>query len=262
MRKITILLDVLVLCQEPVQPLALIKARAIGLMTMIDSGASDDKVIAVATNDPEFSDYLEARDLPPHRLLVLRRFFQDYKQLEGKQVQVEEIRPAYAALAVIEKSLANYQHTSRAADEQRWKVANRGRSGVVHKYYSDCRSPRVRLLVENSMNLFWKWAIGIVLVLLVAVFVGLSLMAGSPKDAYGMVRYALPHMHRGNLKVGDDAPDAKLVALDGTDHFHIRERTGGSRWCWCLGVLPDRPFVARSATSLRSTTTTKIMRTF
>jgi inorganic pyrophosphatase len=41
--------------------------------------------------------------------LVLRRFFQDYKQLEGKQVQVEEIRPAYAALAVIEKSLASYQ---------------------------------------------------------------------------------------------------------------------------------------------------------
>src|ERR1700742_5318185 len=57
-------LDVLVLCQEPLQPLALIKARAIGLMTMIDSGASDDKVIAVATNDPEFSDYVEARDLP------------------------------------------------------------------------------------------------------------------------------------------------------------------------------------------------------
>jgi inorganic pyrophosphatase len=63
----------------------------------------------VATNDPEFSDYLEARDLPPHRLLVLKRFFQDYKQLEGKQVQVEDIRPAYAALTIIEKSLARYQ---------------------------------------------------------------------------------------------------------------------------------------------------------
>ena len=102
-------LDVLVLCQEPVQPLALIKARAIGLMSMIDSGASDDKIIAVATGDPEFSSYLEARDLPPHRLLVLRRFFQDYKQLEGKKVEVEEIRPAYAALNVIEKSLARYK---------------------------------------------------------------------------------------------------------------------------------------------------------
>src|SRR5262249_16963246 len=101
-------LDVLVLCQEAVQPLALIKARAIGVMTMIDSGASDDKIIAVATNDPEFSDYLEARDLPPHRLLVLKRFFQDYKQLEGKQVQVEDIRPAYAALSVIEKALTRY----------------------------------------------------------------------------------------------------------------------------------------------------------
>jgi inorganic pyrophosphatase len=105
-------LDVLVLCQEAVQPLALIKARAIGVMTMIDSGASDDKIISVATNDPEFSDYLEARDLPPHRLLVLKRFFQDYKQLEGKQVQVEDIRPAYAALGVIEKALKRY-HTMR-----------------------------------------------------------------------------------------------------------------------------------------------------
>src|SRR5471030_2142993 len=102
-------LDVLVLCQEPVLPLALIQARAIGLMTMIDSGASDDKVIAVATNDPEFSEYVEARDLPPHRLLVLRRFFSDYKQLEGKKVEVEDIRPAYAALTVIERALARYQ---------------------------------------------------------------------------------------------------------------------------------------------------------
>ena len=76
------------------------------------------------------------------------------------------------------------------------------------------------------MNPIWKWTIGIVLVLLIAVFIGLSVMAGSPKDAYGMVRYAFPHMHRGNLKVGDDAPDARLVSLDGSSHFHIREKTG------------------------------------
>src|SRR5438477_10303590 len=99
-------LDVLVLCQEPVQPLSLIQARAIGLMTMIDSGASDDKIIAVATNDPEFSGYVEAKELPPHRLLVLKRVFQDYKQLEGKQVQVEDNRSAYAAVKVIENALA------------------------------------------------------------------------------------------------------------------------------------------------------------
>jgi hypothetical protein len=76
------------------------------------------------------------------------------------------------------------------------------------------------------MSLFWKLTIGIVFALLLAAFIGLSYMAGSPRDAYGMVRYAWPHMHRGNLKVGGDAPDAELVALDGSSRFHIRERTG------------------------------------
>jgi len=70
------------------------------------------------------------------------------------------------------------------------------------------------------------------------LFIGLSIMAGSPKDAYGMVRYALPHMHRGTLKVGSDAPDARLVALDGTNRFHIRERTGArARSSWFSAVF-------------------------
>jgi len=63
--------------------------------------------------------------------------------------------------------------------------------------------------------------------LLLIAFVGLSFMAGSPKDALYMVRYALPHMRRGNLQVGDSAPDAKLFAINGSDTFHIRERSGG-----------------------------------
>jgi hypothetical protein len=76
------------------------------------------------------------------------------------------------------------------------------------------------------MKRFLKWFAGALAVLFVAAFAVLSFMAGSPKDAYGMARYALPHMHRGNLKVGSDAPDARLVALNGASHFHIRERTG------------------------------------
>lgn len=76
------------------------------------------------------------------------------------------------------------------------------------------------------MKRLLKWVAGILAVLLLAAFAVLSYMAGSPKDAYGMVRYALPHMHRGTLQIGSDAPDARLVALDGTSHFHIRERIG------------------------------------
>ena len=78
-----------------------------------------------------------------------------------------------------------------------------------------------------TLNPWLKWIVIGFAALVVAAFVGLSLMAGSPKDAYYMVRYALPYMHTGKLKVGDEAPDARLVALDGTTRFHIRERTNG-----------------------------------
>lgn len=106
-------LDVLVLCQETVVPLTIIHARTIGLMTMIDSGKKDHKVIAVATQDPEFNAYREASEMPPHRLTMLRRFFQDYKQLEGKAVEVDDIQPAKAAFPIIEDALSRYSRQRR-----------------------------------------------------------------------------------------------------------------------------------------------------
>ena len=106
-------LDVLVLCREAVVPLTIIRARAIGLMTMIDAGKKDHKVIAVALQDPEFNVYTEAAQMPPHRATMLRRFFQDYKQLEGKAVEVDEIQPAAAAYPVIEDALARYSAERR-----------------------------------------------------------------------------------------------------------------------------------------------------
>ena len=63
--------------------------------------------------------------------------------------------------------------------------------------------------------------------LIVLAYVGLSIMAGGPKDAFEMLRFALPHMHLGKLKVGDSAPDAQLVALDGATRFQLRERSNG-----------------------------------
>ena len=106
-------LDVLVLCQETVVPLTIIHARTIGLMTMIDAGKKDHKIIAVATHDPEFNAYREAAEMPAHRLTMLRRFFQDYKQLEGKAVEVDEIQPAKAAFPIIEDALARYSRQRR-----------------------------------------------------------------------------------------------------------------------------------------------------
>jgi inorganic pyrophosphatase len=106
-------LDVLVFCQEAVVPLTLIYARAIGLMTMIDGGKRDHKVISVATNDPEYNSYKEAAEMPEHRLAMLRRFFLDYKQLEGKTVEVDDIQPSTHAMPIIQDSLNRYSEQRR-----------------------------------------------------------------------------------------------------------------------------------------------------
>lgn len=102
-------LDVLVLCQEAVVPLTLIQARTIGLMTMLDSGKKDHKIVAVSVRDPEYNSYHEGRQLPAHRLAMLRRFFEDYKLLEKKAVAVDSILPAAAAYPIIRDALERYK---------------------------------------------------------------------------------------------------------------------------------------------------------
>jgi hypothetical protein len=77
------------------------------------------------------------------------------------------------------------------------------------------------------MNRGLKWTAVALGGVLIGGYVALSIMAGGPKDAIEMVRYALPYMHRGNLKVGDKAPDVKLVSLDGETRFRLREHLAG-----------------------------------
>lgn len=101
-------LDVLVLCQEPLAPMTIVNARAIGLMVMLDSGKKDHKVLAVAVDDPEYNGFKDASELPPHRLMMLRRFFQDYKTLEGKSVEVDDFQPAETSFPVIQEALERY----------------------------------------------------------------------------------------------------------------------------------------------------------
>ncbi|MBK9189001.1 MAG: inorganic diphosphatase [Phycisphaerales bacterium] len=106
-------LDVLVYCTEEIPPMCLCNARAVGVMTMVDHGQPDHKIIAVLTDDPIYSEFRKASDFPKHIFKMLRRFFQDYKLLEGKEVAVDEILPVEAAHAVIEDSLTRYEKVRR-----------------------------------------------------------------------------------------------------------------------------------------------------
>ena len=109
-------LDVLVLGAEPVYPLTIVEAQAIGLMTMKDQNEVDHKIIAVHVNDPEYNSYNDVHQLPPHKLSVLKRFFEDYKGLENKRVVVDDVMPADYAMPVIEQSLLIYKQWRAGKD--------------------------------------------------------------------------------------------------------------------------------------------------
>jgi inorganic pyrophosphatase len=106
-------LDALVLGQEPVYPLTIVQARAIGLMRMRDEKGLDDKIVAVSVCDPAFADYHDKSQLPPHVLREVRRFFEDYKALEHKQVVVEEMLGPDDALRAIRDGLELYRRLRR-----------------------------------------------------------------------------------------------------------------------------------------------------
>lgn len=101
-------LDILVLGQEPVVPLTLVDARPIGMFRMADEKGIDDKIVAVSLHDPAYSEYTDQKQLPAHVLQEIRRFFQDYKVLEHKEVLVGELQGPDDALRVIQKAFADY----------------------------------------------------------------------------------------------------------------------------------------------------------
>jgi inorganic pyrophosphatase len=104
-------LDILVITTLPVQPLTLMEAKVIGVMQMIDSGEPDDKIIAVAANDPGVNHYNNIEELPQHFFDELRHFFEEYKKLENKSVLVEDFGDKAKALEIISTALTFYQET-------------------------------------------------------------------------------------------------------------------------------------------------------
>ncbi|TGE05332.1 inorganic diphosphatase [Hymenobacter fodinae] len=111
-------LDILVLCSVDIVPMCLVEAKVIGVMQMIDQDEEDDKIIAVAANDVSVNHYNDIADLPPHTLLEMQRFFEDYKALEHKHVSVERFMGREDAYRIIEDSIKLYNETFPNGNEQ------------------------------------------------------------------------------------------------------------------------------------------------
>eukprot|EP00922_Rhytidocystis_sp_ex-Travisia-forbesii_P016130 GHVS01023990.1.p2 GENE.GHVS01023990.1~~GHVS01023990.1.p2 ORF type:complete len:197 (+),score=28.29 GHVS01023990.1:216-806(+) len=101
-------LDMLVLMSETVVPLSIVRVRPIGLMRMLDQGEEDDKIICVHLDDPAVAEYTSIDQIPQHTLKEIRRFFEDYKKNEHKEVVVDEIVGPEEAKKSVRKGMDLY----------------------------------------------------------------------------------------------------------------------------------------------------------
>ena len=102
-------LDVLVLCSEKIEPLALVRCYPIGVISMVDGGHADDKIIAIPFGDPTYNEYKDISQLPKHSFDEMTHFFKVYKMLENKDTAINEAQGALAAVDIIEDAIENYK---------------------------------------------------------------------------------------------------------------------------------------------------------
>ncbi len=101
-------LDVLVLCSESILPMTVVSCYPIGVLSMVDSGSRDEKIIAIPNNDPVYNNYTDIEQLPRHIFEEMTHFFTVYKELEGKQTAVNEMKGKKEAVAILGKSMESY----------------------------------------------------------------------------------------------------------------------------------------------------------
>ena len=101
-------LDVLLLCSEQIEPMTLVRAYPIGVISMIDNGRNDEKIIAIPFNDPNYNMYQNISELPKHVFEEMSHFFTVYKNLEHKETAVNEVSDREASIKIIEKAIDDY----------------------------------------------------------------------------------------------------------------------------------------------------------
>lgn len=102
-------LDVLVMCQEQIVPMTLVRCYPIGVLKMTDDEQVDEKIIAIPFKDPSLTDYTDISQLPEHSFNEISHFFKVYKSLEGKETVVNEVLGREAAVEIIAKSIQCYK---------------------------------------------------------------------------------------------------------------------------------------------------------
>ena len=101
-------LDVLVLCSQEIEPMALVECYPIGVISMLDNNDPDDKIIAIHTGDPTYNSYTDINQLPKHIFDEMIHFFTVYKMLEGKSTVIDEAKGPDEARRIVQESIERY----------------------------------------------------------------------------------------------------------------------------------------------------------
>lgn len=101
-------LDALVLCAEQIEPMTLVHCYPIGVISMLDNGAPDHKIIAIPFGDPTYNNYKDIDQLPSHIFEEIKHFFRVYKTLENKETVVDEAKDADCAIEIVENAIDGY----------------------------------------------------------------------------------------------------------------------------------------------------------
>ncbi len=101
-------LDVLLICSQSLEPLTLVRAYPIGVISMVDNGRKDEKIIAIAFNDPNYNNYTSIEQLPAHVFEEMTHFFKVYKNLENKETAVDEVSGPDVAIRIIDEAIDRY----------------------------------------------------------------------------------------------------------------------------------------------------------
>ncbi len=101
-------LDVLILCSENIVPLSLVHCYPIGVITMLDGGKLDEKIIAIPFEDPNYNEYKDILEVPKHVFDEMKHFFAVYKNLEHKDTVVNDVMGREKAKEIIKKCLDSY----------------------------------------------------------------------------------------------------------------------------------------------------------
>ena len=102
-------LDVLLLCSESIYPMTLVQCYPIGVISMMDNGRLDDKIIAIPFGDPMYYSYTDISQFPVHICEEMMHFFRVYKEREHEETIINEIKGAKEAEDVIEKAINSYK---------------------------------------------------------------------------------------------------------------------------------------------------------